>query len=135
MMFGDNAVTAMYKYLNSNIEILGLNKGCIFKYERPEMFSGDRYIAINHLPFVNRNVVQEGVVNVNIHVKKTASNEPNIKQLNEILGNMVNQLFANETYLEGAYFEYYSDSRPIADNDDTYYINAKFNVMYNNLKL
>lgn len=133
-MFGDSAVTAMYKYLNNNVEILGIDKGCIFKYERPETFSGDKYIAINHLPFVTSGVVQEGVINVNIHVKKTASNEPNIKQLNTILGNMVEQLFADETYLGGGYFEFYSDSRPTKDNDDTYYINAKFNVTYNNLK-
>lgn len=134
MIFGDNAVTAMYKYLNSNIEILGLDKGCIFKYERPGTFSGDKYIAINHLPFVTRNVVQEGVVNVNIHVKKTATIAPNTKQLTAILSNMINKLFSDETYLGGAYFEYYSDSRPTADNDDTYYINVKFNVIYNNLK-
>ncbi len=132
MMFGDNAVTAVYKLLNSNIEVLGLEKGRIFKYERPQAFVGDKYIAINHLPFVARDVVQEGIVNVNIHVKKTARNEPNIKTLTSIADKLVSQLMAGEMYLSGAYFEYLSDSRPTMDNDGTYYINVKFKVTYNN---
>lgn len=134
MMFGDSAVTALYKFLNDNHKVLGLEKGSIFKYERPETFAGDKYIAINHLPFVARDVVQEGVVNVNIHVKKTATNAPNVKQLVITTDKLVNQLMTGEMYLGGAYFEYYSDSRPTADNDGTYYINVKFNVTYNNLK-
>lgn len=133
MILGDDAVSAMYKFLNSHIEDIGIKDGRIFKYERPEKLNAGNYIAINHLPFVRQEVVEEGVVNVNIHVPKTLSNEPNSKELLDITKKILS-LCGDSIYLGGCYFELYADSRPTRDNDDTYYINLKFNVTYNNLK-
>lgn len=134
MILGDDAVSAMWKHLNSHIEDIGLGKGRIFKYERPEKLAAGSYIVINHLPFVRRNVIEEGVVNVNVHVPKTPTNEPNTKKMISLIKNAL-LLFADGTlYLGGCIFEFYADSRPTRDNDDTYYINLKFNVTYNNLK-
>lgn len=135
MILGDDAVSAIWKYLNSHIEDIGIDKGRIFKYERPEKLAAGSYIVINHLPFVRRNVIEEGTINVNIHVPKTASNEPNSKILLSYTKKALSLFDMDKgTSLGGCIFEFYADSRPTRDNDDTYYINLKFNVTYNNLK-
>lgn len=132
MMLGDKAASAMYRFLCENSETIGVKKNRIFKYERPEKLTVGDYIVVNHLPFTHRDIISEGVVNVNVHSPRTVSNEP-AKKLQIIVGNLL-AVFGEERYLGGAYFEPYSDSRPTPDNDGTYYINLKFNITYNNLK-
>lgn len=133
MMLGDDAVSAMYRLLKQGSTGIGINEHGVFKYEIPKKASLDEYVVINHLPFVQRDTINEGVVNVNIHVKRTASDEPNTRRLKTIAKNIL-VFFEKNPYLDGAYIEFYSDSRPTPDNDKTYYINLKFNVTYNNLK-
>ena len=133
MILGDKAVTALFKYLNDNIESIGIKKGRIFKYEIPEKLAAGDYIAINHLPFVYNDTINEGVVNLNIHCHKTSSNLPDTKKLSDYSEKILS-LFDDYTYLGGCYFDFYSISRPTRDDDDTYYINLKFTVTYNNLK-
>lgn len=133
MTLGDDAVSAMYKLLKKEYKKIGINEHGVFKYEIPKKSSLNEYVVINHLPFVQRDTINEGVVNVNIHVKRTASDEPDTRRLKTIVKNILT-FFVSDYYLEGAYFEFYSDSRPTLDNDNTYYINLKFNVTYNNLK-
>lgn len=133
MMLGDDAVSAMYRLLRRESKNIGINELGVFKYEIPQKSSLNEYVVINHLPFVQQKTINEGVVNVNIHVKRTASDEPNTRRLKTIAKNIL-VFFEKNTYLDGAYFEFYSDSRPTPDNDKTYYINLKFNVTYNNLK-
>lgn len=133
MILGDKAVTALFKYLNDNIESTGIKKGRIFKYEIPEKLDAGDYIAINHLPFVYSDAINEGVVNLNIHCHKTSSNLPDTKKLSDYSEKILS-LFGDGIYLGGCYFDFYSISRPTRDNDDTYYINLKFTVTYNNLK-
>ena len=77
--------------------------------------------------------INEGVVNLNIHCHKTSSNLPDTKKLSDYSEKILS-LFGDGTYLGGCYFDFYSISRPTRDNDDTYYINLKFTVTYNNLK-
>lgn len=132
-MLGDDAVSAMYRLLRKESKNIGINELGIFKYEISKKSSLNEYVVINHLPFVQQDTINEGVVNVNIHVKRTASDEPNTRRLKTITKNIL-VFFKDNTYLDGAYFEFYSDSRPTPDNDNTYYINLKFNVTYNNLK-
>lgn len=133
MMLGDDAVSAMYRLLKKESKRIGINELGVFKYEIPKKSSLTEYVVINHLPFVQQYTINEGIVNVNIHVKRTASDEPNTRRLKTIAKNIL-VFFEEDTYLDGAYFEFYSDSRPTSDNDNTYYINLKFNVTYNNLK-
>lgn len=133
MMLGDDAVSAMYRLLRKESKSIGINELGVFKYEIPKKSSLNEYVVINHLPFVQQDTINEGVVNVNVHVKRTASDEPNTRRLKTIAKNIL-VFFEKDTYLGGAYFEFYSDSRPTPDNDNTYYINLKFNVTYNNLK-
>lgn len=133
MMLGDDAVSAMYRLLRKESKSIGINELGVFKYEIPKKSSLNEYVVINHLPFVQQDTINEGVVNVNIHVKRTASDEPNTRRLKTIAKNIL-VFFKDNTYLDGAYFEFYSDSRPTPDNDNTYYINLKFDVTYNNLK-
>ena len=133
MKLGDDAVSAMYKLIKKECKKIGINEQGVFKYEIPKKSSLSEYVVINHLPFVQQDTINEGVVNVNIHVKRTVSDEPNTRRLKTIAKNLLS-FFEDNTYLEGAYFEFYSDSRPTPDNDNTYYINLKFNVIYNNLK-
>lgn len=132
-MLGDDAVSAMYRLLKKESKRIGINELGVFKYEIPKKSSLTEYVVINHLPFVQQYTINEGIVNVNIHVKRTASDEPNTRRLKTIAKNIL-VFFKDNTYLDGAYFEFYSDSRPTPDNDNTYYINLKFNVTYNNLK-
>lgn len=133
MMLGDDAVSAMYRLLKKESKSIGINELGVFKYEIPKKSSLNEYVVINHLPFVQQDTINEGIVNVNIHVRRTASDEPNTRRLKTIAKNIL-VFFEKNTYLDGAYFEFYSDSRPTPDNDNTYYINLKFNVTYNNLK-
>lgn len=133
MTLGDDAVSAMYKLLKKECKKIGINEQGVFKYEIPKKSSLNEYVVINHLPFVQQDTINEGVVNVNIHIKRTANDEPNTRRLITIAKNLL-AFFEDNTYLEGAYFEFYSDSRPTPDNDNTYYINLKFNVTFNNLK-
>lgn len=134
MVLGDEAVTEMYKYLDAKVEDLGVEKGRIYRYERPEKIDRVSYIAINHLPFVRRDVIEEGIINVNVHVPKTSSNMPNSVKLQSIARAIVAPFDDNDLRLGKFIFEFYADSRPTLDNDDTYYINLKFNVIFNNLK-
>ena len=133
MMLGDDAVSAMYRLLKKESKRIGINELGVFKYEIPKKSSLTEYVVINHLTFVQQYTINEGIVNVNIHVRRTASDEPNTRRLKTIAKNIL-VFFKDNTYLDGAYFEFYSDSRPTPDNDNTYYINLKFNVTYNNLK-
>lgn len=133
MMLGDDAVSALYKFIFDNSKDIGVDKKYIFKYERPKKMIVSEYIVLNHLPFVRRDTIEEGVINVNIHVLRTASDEPNTKRLKTIVKKLLD-VVGSDKYLGGAYFDFYCDSRPTIDNDNTYYINLKFNVTYNNLK-
>lgn len=133
MIIGDDAVSAMYEYICNNLSKIGVKKGNVFKYKRPKKLDSDSYIVINHLPFVHESEIENGMINVNVHVQRTASDEPNTKKLTT-QAKAILALFGNSTYLGGAYFDSYSDSLPTEDDDNTYYINLKFKVTYNNLK-
>lgn len=131
LMLGDMAVTEVVRYLNESLEANGTDFPHVYKYEKPEKLTGE-YIAVNHLPFVHRDVVGEGVVNINIHVPKLKSNLPDTRRL-AVLASAVAILFPEGTYLDKAFYELLSDSRPTLDNDDTYYVNIQLNVIFNNL--
>lgn len=104
-----------------------------YKYEKGEKEKGE-YIAVNHLPFTHgqsRNI-EEGTVNVNVHVPKLKSGEVPTKRLEEICQKVI-ELFPDDLYIEGAFYNFYCDSRPTLDNDDTYFVNLQIQVTYNNL--
>lgn len=135
MMLGDMAVTEVVRYLSENLDVRDESHTeaiPAYKYERPQKQTGE-YIAVNHLPFVHRRVVEEGIVNVNVHVPVLKSNLPDIKRLATITEAIV-ELFPEGTYLgEKAYYEFLSDSRPTPDEDKTYYVNLQLQVTFNNL--
>lgn len=132
MIIADEASSAMYKYLRANHDKIGIAKERIFKNERPKRLSVGDYIVINCLPLVHRRAVESNDgLNVNVHAPRTASDEPDSERLKKMVHGIIS-LFDDDIYLDGAYFLFYSDSRPTPDNDDTYYINLKFNVTYNN---
>jgi len=130
VMLGDIAVEEVVVLLNNTA--LPCFKGRAYKYEKRENVSGE-YIAVNHLPFVHRGEVEEGTVNVNIHVPKTRTNEPDTKRLST-LATAVAELFPKNTLINGAYYEFYADSRPVLDGDGTYYVNLQLNVTFNDLQ-
>lgn len=134
IMLGEEAVTNVVKRLNG-AAIEKKNGGFIraYKYEKGKDEDSE-YIAVNHLPFINSYEVTEGVVNVNVHIPKTTTNEPNTKRLG-IVCNSVIRLFPNDTNINGADYSFYSDSRPTLDNDGTYYVNIKIKVRYTNIDL
>lgn len=136
-MDGELAVTAVVAEIVS-LALPNFN-GRVFKYERKEKTKGE-YIAVNHLPFVYGSAIGEGIVNVNVHVPKLPSNEIDTKRLYELWNPIKTHFLASEElghdygqYLKGAYFSFYSQSRPTLDDDDTYYVNLQLKVNYNNL--
>lgn len=132
VMLGDKAVELVVVYLNDNLECCCDNKPLhAYKYEKPVGMKGE-YICVNHLPFIHRDVVGEGIVNINVHVPKTKTDLPDTKRLSVIVQDVV-RLFGQRIYLEKAFFEFFSDSRPVADEDGTYYVNIQLNVIFNNL--
>ena len=135
VMLGDMAVTAVVKRINDAKTGNGLLKdfeGSAYKYERPASTEGE-YIVVNHLPFVHRKSVEEGTVNVNIHVPVLNVNLPDVKRLAELTSAVV-ELFPEGTVIDDlAYYEFYSDSRPTLDEDQTYYVNLQLNVTFTNL--
>ena len=135
MRLGDEAVSSMYRAINSMKKELGIKgKHSVFKYECPETYNnGEAYIVINFLPFVHNKVVSEGDVNVNVHVPQTSEKEPDGVKLAKITRGIA-EYFSDAVYMDGFYFEFYADSRPVKDSDGTYYVNLKFKVTYNDLK-
>lgn len=133
-MLGEEAVTNVVKRLNGAV-IEKKNGGFIraYKYEKGNDEDSE-YIAVNHLPFINSYEVTDGIVNVNVHIPKTTTNEPDTKRLSQVCKSVIN-LFPNDTNINGADYFFYSDSRPTLDNDGTYYVNIKIKVRYTNIDL
>ena len=78
-MRGQEAITIICKILTA--PNLGVR---IFKNNRESNFSGREYIVVNHLPFPQESGLQEGYVNVNIHVKDSDTDEPDSGRIDEI---------------------------------------------------
>lgn len=134
MMLGSMAVTAVANRINAaKLVKTGAANQYIraYKYEKGEKETGE-YIAVNHLPFTHTKDVEDGVVNVNVHVPKLKSSEVPTLRL-EKLCNEVIALFPKDTYINGSYYSFSTDSRPMLDNDDTYFVNLQIQVTYNNL--
>lgn len=139
-MLGSKAVVEVLKRINAAKIIKTVGDGKVtpqyiraYKYEKGTKETGE-YIAVNHLPFAHggRDNIAEGIVNVNVHVPILKSNEVPTKRLEDICEQVV-ALFPRDTYLNGAYYNFYTDSRPTLDNDETYYVNLQIQVMYNNI--
>lgn len=135
VMLGDIAVTAVVKRINGakqKGDLLEDFTGSAYKYERPAGTPGE-YIVVNHLPFVHRKDVEEGTVNVNIHVPVLNTSLPDVRRLGELASAIV-ELFPEGTVIDDlAYYEFYSDSRPTLEEDKTYYVNIQLNVTFTNL--
>jgi len=131
MKLGSKAVSSIVKLIND--ASLTDFEGRAYKYEKPKGVTGE-YIAVNALPFLNNDVVGEGTININIHVPKLPNGLPDTLRL-ETLSEEIISLFPLDAplYLDKAYWEYYCDSRPTEDNDNTYYVNLQVKVKYNNL--
>lgn len=139
-MLGDIAVEAIVKLINdAKIEKSSNSTDLVkfiraYKYEKGDKEKGE-YIAVNHLPFThgqNRNI-ENGIVNVNIHVPQMKSGGVPTKRLKELVYKIL-CLFPDDLYINGAYYNFYADSRPTLDNDETYYVNLQIQVTYNNLQ-
>lgn len=101
-----------------------------YKYEKGTKENGE-YIAVNSLPFIHgSHNIETGIVNVNVHVPQLASGGIPTLRLDAICDKVI-ALFPKDTIINGAYFNYFCDSRPISDNDETYYVNLQIKVTYN----
>lgn len=129
-MTGDKAVKEVVKLLNgANLPDFS---GRAYYYERPEVMRGE-YIVVNHMPFVHRRPSEEGIVNINVHVPDKTSNEPDSKRLSVLTDAIIALFDPRGTYLNGSYYEFYADSRPIEENDKTHFVNLQILVRFNNL--
>lgn len=134
-MTGLEAVTAVAVYLDQKkTDIFGEGGGRIFKYEKKKGYEGD-YIAVNNLPFPHRHVSQTSTVNVNIHVPDLTTEEPNTKRLTEIARQVISLFdYTDGINLSGAWFKFFSDSRPTPDRDGTSYVNIELDCTYEDFK-
>lgn len=139
-MLGSKAVTEVLKRINAARIVKytadttsGVTQHIrAYKYEKGTNENGE-YVAVNHLPFTHgRNNVVDGIVNVNVHVPVLRSGEVPTKRLEELCCRII-CLFPKNTYIDGAYYNFYADSRPTLDNDETYYVNLQIQVTYNNI--
>ena len=137
-MTGLEAVTAAAVYINQHkADVFGGKNGSVFKYEKEDGYSGE-YIAVNSLPFVHRGAIEICTVNVNVHVPKLKTNQPNTSRLAAIVKEVVKLFPTDDDYgvfLNGAYFRFFADSRPVADKDDTYYVNIELDCTICNRKV
>jgi len=136
-MYGDEAVTAVLKEIQS-LQLPNFN-GALCRDKRAEGVTGE-YIVVIHLPFVYDTEIENAVINVNVHVPKLTNNEIPSKRLSQLWHPIAEDFKASEEKgqpygkeLDGAFFDFYSHSRPTLDNDDTYYINLQISVTFNNL--
>lgn len=127
---GNDAVEQIVMLLN-NTQLTDFS-GRAYYYEKPEKVCGE-YIVVNHLPFVRREATEEGTINVNIHVPRKKTNEPDSKRLSQLAHEIIALFPAKGLYLGGMYFEFNADSRPVEENDGTYFTNLQILVTYNNL--
>lgn len=107
-MLGEKAVTAVVMRING-AKIERKDGGIIRAYQYEKGKGEDsEYIAVNHLPFINSYEVTEGVVNVNVHIPKTTTNEPNTKRLGIVCKSVI-RLFPNDNNIDGVDYSYYCD--------------------------
>lgn len=144
---GNQAVEVMVNFINEAVKSYNVKygnvthikesmltgfEGRVFFYEKPPKISGE-YIIVNHLPFVHRKDVGEGTVNVNIHVPRLPTGEPDSRRLSVLSQELISLFDPRGSYMSGACFKFYADSRPIEEKDGTYFINLQFTVTFNNL--
>lgn len=104
-----------------------------YKYKKGAKEYGE-YIAVNSLPFIHgSHNIETGIVNVNVHVTQLASGGIPTSRLEAICGKVIS-LFPKDTNINGAYFNYFCDSRPTLDNDETYYVNLQIKVTYKDIQ-
>lgn len=130
-MIGNTAVTQVVKRINDAKIAYGDTSIRAYKYDKGSDVSGE-YIAVNNLPFLHEGIINEGTVNINIHVPEQPTGEPNTKRL-AVLEESIIGLFPDDIYIGGAFYNFYCDSRPVLDNDKTYYVNLKISVRFSNL--
>lgn len=134
MMLGRYAVESVLKRINEAKIIKTSNASLrqyirAYKYEKGTDETGE-YIAVNSLPFTHgTNNIESGVVNINVHVPQLASEGIPTQRLDEICEEII-ALFPKDTLINGAYYNYFCDSRPISDNDETYFVNLQIKVTY-----
>ena len=132
LMLGNMAVQEVVNYINGlQIPSLDGKPLVAYKYEKPDFVKGE-YVAVNHLPFVHNDAVEEGIVNINIHARNLDNRLPDILRLAE-LTQQIAEPFSEELYLGKAYYNYFCDSRPTPDKDNTNYVNIQIKVIFNNL--
>lgn len=141
LMLGSKAVDAVVSLLNtqkiqkrdSNDEVIKNRYVRTYPYEKDKSENGE-YICVNFLPFEHgqSKEIENGTININVHVPTNNDGSMPKKRLEYICSEVVT-LFSEELYIDGAYYQFYCDSRPMADNDNTYFVNLELIVTYNNL--
>ena len=140
IMLGSKAVTAVLKRINEAKIKPTLQEGetalktfiRAYKYEKGVNEKGE-YITVNSLPFTHDSNIGNGTVNVNVHEPRTKSNEVPSKRLEKVC-NQVIALFPKETMIDGISYSFHCDSQPMEDNDRTYFVNLKIEVVYTDIQ-
>lgn len=141
LMLGSKAVNVLVSLLNkqkiekhdANDNVLKMRYIRTYPYEKDKSEDGE-YICVNFLPFThNRSKeIEDGTININVHVPTNKDGGIPQKRLADIC-DIIIALFVDELYIGGAYYSFYCDSRPMEDNDNTYFVNLQIIVTYNNL--
>ena len=138
MMIGRYAVEAVLKRINDAKIAKTTTTDATqyiraYKYEKRADENGE-YIAVNSLPFIHgSHNIETGIVNINVHVPQLESGGIPTQRLDVICDKVI-ALFPKDTIINGAYFNYFCDSRPTLDNDETYYVNLQIKVTYKDIQ-
>jgi hypothetical protein len=132
-MTGLEAVTAVAKYIVSQRANIEETDMLVCKYDKEKKANGE-YIVVNNLPFTHTEKLSTATINVNIHVPMLPKSETADTKRLSVLTNKISALFDSEygTLLNGAYFKFATDSRPIKENDGTWFVNIEIECVYNN---
>lgn len=132
-----DVVNILYSHVKNSILFADMKKasGGLYKFQRPAN-SIKEDVVINSLS-VNREEVQQGIVNVNIHVPNLIisgdSSQPNTKRLDE-LSDLFQQAFEGEIWEANGQYEFNIQQDILfQDSNNQHYIN--FRIEFNSINI
>lgn len=129
----------MYRFLREKIQSDTMMSDIqVFKDDDKNPHYKGKYIAINCLPFsYGDNKVDGGVMNINLHCPRLISGGADREALNKLFS-FISELIpfddatedSDTLFLGGVHYVIKTQSRPMEDKDDTYFVNLRLKLTF-----
>ena len=144
MITGLQTTTSLYKFLvnklaeDADSPLLKNRSVKVFKDDDKNADYSGIYIAVNALPFTYGPAVNsDNVMNLNIHVPNLTSGKADRALLTEFVDYLLT-IFPLESFdedstqlmIDGVYYTIRAISKPMKDDDDTYFVNVKLKLLF-----